>query len=60
MSEAPLHLASMAVVVVSAGKATDEVSQPPRKVDVRLPGKGNSNSQWREAGPPNHHDDKVQ
>ena len=22
---------------------------------VRLPGKGN----WREAGPPNHHDDKV-
>jgi len=29
---------------------------PSRKVDVRLPGKGNSNSQ---AGPPNHHDDKV-
>jgi len=26
-----------------------------RKVDVRLPGKGN----WHEAGPPNHHDDKV-
>jgi len=24
---------------------------PDRKVDVRLP--------WREAGPPNHHDDKV-
>ena len=26
-----------------------------RKVDVRLPGK----LPWREAGPPNHHDDKV-
>jgi len=26
-----------------------------RKVDVRLPGKEN----WREAGPPNHHGDKV-
>ena len=25
------------------------------KVDVRLPGK----VPWREAGPPNHHDDKV-
>ena len=39
-----------------------------RKVDVRLPEKGNSYSHgarpvhklpWREAGPPNHHDDKV-
>ena len=28
----------------------------PRKVAVRLPGKGNS---WREAGPPNHHDNTV-
>ena len=24
-----------------------------------LPGKGNSNAPWREAGPPNRHDDKV-
>ena len=31
----------------------------PRKVDVRLPGKGNSKLPWRKAGPPNHHDDKV-
>ena len=31
----------------------------PRKVDVRLPGKGNSKLPWREAGPPNHLDDKV-
>ena len=32
-----------------------------RQVDVRLPGKGNSNCKlpWREAGPPSHHDDKV-
>ena len=33
-----------------------------RKVDVKLLGKGISNSHgdpWREAGPPNHHDDKV-
>ena len=30
-----------------------------RKVDVRLPGKGGFNLPWREAGPPNHHDDKV-
>ena len=29
-----------------------------RKVDVRLPGKGDSNSQ-REASPPDHHDDEV-
>ena len=34
---------------------------PPayRKVDVRLPGKGNSKLPWREAGPLNHHDDVV-
>ena len=30
-----------------------------QKVDVRLPGKGNLNSQWREAGPLNPLDDKV-
>jgi len=30
-----------------------------RKVDVRLPGKGNSKLPWREAGPLNHHDDIV-
>ena len=30
-----------------------------RKVDVRLPGKGNSKLPWRKAGPPNHLDDKV-
>ena len=27
----------------------------PRKVDIRLPGK----LPWREASPPNHHDDRV-
>ena len=33
---------------------------PPRyKVDIRLPGKGNSKLPWRKAGPPNHLDDKV-
>jgi len=34
----------------------------PGKVDVRLPGKGNSWKRqltWLEAGPTNHHDDKV-
>jgi len=30
-----------------------------RKVDVRLPGKREFKLPWREAGPPNHHDDKV-
>ena len=30
-----------------------------RKVDVRLPGKGNSKLPWREAGPPNHLDDTM-
>ena len=30
-----------------------------RKVDVRLPGKGNSKLPWREAGPLNHLDDVV-
>ena len=30
-----------------------------RKVDVRLPGKGNLKLPRREAGPPNHHDDDV-
>jgi len=30
-----------------------------RKVDVRLPGKGNSKLPWRKAGPPKHLDDKV-
>ena len=29
------------------------------KVDIWLPGKGNSKLPWREAGPPNHRDDKV-
>ena len=29
------------------------------QLDVRLPGKGNSTLAWREAGPPNLHDDKV-
>ena len=31
-------------------------SQDPRKVDIRLPGKGNL---WRKASPPNHLADKV-
>ena len=30
-----------------------------RKVDVGLPGKGKFKPPWREAGPPNHLDDKV-
>ena len=30
-----------------------------RKVDVRLPGKGNLKLPWREAGPLNHHDNIV-
>ena len=30
-----------------------------RKVDVRLPGKREFKLPWREAGPPNHLDDKV-
>ena len=30
-----------------------------RKVDVRLPGKREFKLPWREAGPPNHRDDKV-
>ena len=30
-----------------------------RKVDVRLPGKGNSKLLWREAGPLNHLDDTM-
>ena len=30
-----------------------------RKVDVRLPGKGNPNSHGARPGPPNHHDDEV-
>ena len=29
------------------------------KVNIRLPGKGNSNSPCRENGPPNHLDDQV-
>ena len=40
------------------GELLDNVALLDRKVDIRLPGKGISNS-WREAGPPNHHDDKV-
>ena len=34
------------------------VPLPFRKVDVRLPGR-ESKLPWRGAGPPNHHDDKV-
>ena len=30
-----------------------------RKVDVRLPEKKRLKVPWREAGPPHHHDDKV-
>ena len=30
-----------------------------RKVDVRLPKKREFKLPWRETGPPNHHDDKV-
>ena len=36
-----------------------QVVAVPRKVDVRLPGKGNSKLPWRKAGPPNHLDEKV-
>ncbi len=32
----------------------------PRKVDVRLPAKRFFTLPWREAGPPNPHDDKVE
>jgi len=39
---------------VAAASAHDEVRRT-RKVDIRLPGK----VPWREAGPPNHLDDKV-
>jgi len=49
--------------VVSGSVPDEELLEA---VDVRLPGKGNSNLgkrefklPWREAGPPNHHDDKV-
>ena len=37
------------------------VGDVPRLIlaDVRLPERGDSNSPWREAGPPNHLDDKV-
>ena len=30
-----------------------------RKIDVRLPEKKEFKPPWRKAGPPNHHDDKV-
>jgi hypothetical protein len=31
----------------------------PRRVDARLTGKGEIKLPWREAGPPNYHDDEV-
>jgi len=36
-----------------------DVKAPSRKVDVRLPGKGDSKLPWREAGPLDHQDDIV-
>ena len=30
-----------------------------RTVHIRLPGQGEFSLPWREAGPPNHHDDQV-
>ena len=35
------------------------LEESSRKVDVRLPGKKEFKLPWREAGAPNHHDDKV-
>ena len=51
----------LSVTLASARGATPRTSHPPtcHQPDVRLPGKGNSKLPWREAGPPNHHDDKV-
>ena len=51
-----LHLSSPGV---RAKAKEEEEGEDTRKVDVRLPGKGNSNSHGGEAGPPYHHDDKV-
>ena len=39
---------------LSSGRL-EELLRLRRKVDVRIPGK----LPWREAGPPNHHDDNV-
>ena len=39
-------------------KALHLFSMKSRKDDVRLPEEGNPDS-WREAGPPNHHDDEA-
>ena len=46
-------------VAKGEGQAVLGAGMKSRKVDVRLPGKGNSKLPWRKAGPPNHLDDKV-
>jgi len=50
-----------ALKLITRGKLTfdERVVLHRRRVDVRLPGKGEFKLPWREAGPPNHHDDKV-
>ena len=45
-------------VRVPQDAADSKKRESTRQVDRRLPGKGKSNS-WREAGPANHNDDKV-
>ena len=55
MREVPLQGTPTRRTTLSQGKATWS-APPSKKVDVRLPGKGDSNYQ---AGPPNHRDDKV-
>jgi len=42
---------------VSASAA--ELLSSIRKVDIRLPENKEFKLSWRKAGPPNHHDDKV-
>ena len=62
MSEVPLYHTHTCGVGESgfflAGLMVTPTCGAVRKVNIRLPEKRNSHA-WREAGPPNHHNDKV-
>ena len=45
--------------ISSSSLTSNSSTASTRKVDVRLPGKGNSKLSWREAGPLDHLDDTV-
>ena len=54
------HILPPETAAVWPARAPGEGPVRVGKLDVRLPEKRQFKLPWREAGPPNHHDDKVE